>query len=73
MKSTHTENEARALQYLKAGVAGRTYHVAWHLAIKTPSARRLLQRLEKRGEVKRSERYSAVNDIFWVLSTGAGQ
>lgn len=43
----------------------RTWKLADRHSCKVPYMRRQLVKLEKMGLVKRNERYSAVNDIFW--------
>jgi hypothetical protein len=55
-------------EFLKTGRGGlRTFHVAECLKIKTATARRWLREAEAAGKIRRSERYSAVNDIYWEL------
>jgi DNA-binding IclR family transcriptional regulator len=65
-------DQLKALSYLCAHAraskhgGARTFHIAHYLDMTTPKARRLMLGLERAGKVRRSERYSAVNDIFWV-------
>lgn len=49
-------------------IGARTWKLAsWH-GCETAYMGRQMRRLEKLGKVERHERYSACNDIFWVVS-----
>lgn len=54
--------------HLTAQTIARTWQIAMRLRCSTAQARSILLKLEKRGLVRRSERYSAVNDTCWVLA-----
>lgn len=54
------------LRYLAEYDGGRTHKIAGHIgAVTTAEVRRRLLSLERAGLVRRSERYSACNCIFW--------
>lgn len=59
--------DSMIIGYIRSRGYARTYHIADQFRESTPTMRRRLLRLEKRGEVKRDERSSAVNDICWIL------
>ncbi len=66
-------DKARKAEVLsKVGDGGRTYLIAARMGWRngTNLARRYLKALEADGLVQRDERYSAVNDIFWVPTKG---
>lgn len=50
-------------------VGTRTWRLSRRHNCSTTYMRRQLIRLEKSGKVKRNERYTAVNDIFWEIVT----
>lgn len=54
--------------HLTARGTARTYHLAACFGVSTTVMRKALLRLERRGVVERHARYSAVNDICWVLA-----
>jgi hypothetical protein len=58
-------DDAEILAALRDG--GRTFQVAHrlHLRSERPYLLRRLKRLERAGKVRRHERYSYVNDIYW--------
>ena len=60
-------NTARYQWVLEAlGERGaRTWHVARKVGTTTATARRRLAVLEAAGKVRRNERYTATNDIYW--------
>ncbi len=47
------------------GAGCRTFRVAERLGMSTATARRLLQRMEHQGHVRRNAQYTASNDIYW--------
>jgi hypothetical protein len=55
--------------YLKIRHGARTGHVGSFFWTTTAKARRVLLRMEADGIVRRNERYSAVNDIYWEVVT----
>jgi DNA-binding IclR family transcriptional regulator len=48
------------------GERGRTHQVAKRLGWPTPKARYYLTQLERAGKVRRDERYTSENDIYWI-------
>lgn len=54
--------------YLTKSGGARTWQLARRLGCPTPLVRRVMLRLERQGVVKRHERYSADNDIYWCLA-----
>lgn len=65
-------NERRdaIVAYLRERGGARTYYVVNKMNIITQTARRDLDALERDGRVKRSDRYSAVNCIYWIAVDG---
>ncbi len=66
------ESDERAL--VLAALAGfgegaRTFYLAAKLGWSTSKTRYYLLDLERAGKVERHPRYTAVNDIFWRLTT----
>lgn len=51
------------------GLGSRTHRIAARLGWSTAKARRALGALEREGRVERHPRYTASNDIYWILST----
>lgn len=49
-------------------IGTRTWKLADRHGCKTAYMSRQMRRLEKAGKVKRHERYSACNDIFWEIA-----
>lgn len=62
-------NPVKIITYLKIRQGARTGHVASFFGITTDHARQHMTRMERLGHVRRSERYSAVNDIYWEAVT----
>ncbi|ODP39236.1 winged helix-turn-helix domain-containing protein [Sphingomonas turrisvirgatae] len=47
------------------GEGGRTFQIAKRVGISTTKARYYLRTLENAGRVRRDDRYSSENDIYW--------
>lgn len=55
------------------GDGGRTYQVAGRLRLGTTQTRRMIKNLAALGLVRKNDRFSASNDIYWDLTEAGRQ
>lgn len=60
-----TDDEVYALAKLREYDGLRTHNLAGMMGDATAKVRRMLMRMEVAGQVRRNQRYSTVNDIYW--------